>query len=170
MGTMKKFLFFLVFLVSCQSKDMEKINPIDAYFDLNLNSGADHEALVQEYVDLLNFYRTSQGLKPLTYSSEIAHEAELHSADMGSGVTPLGYEGNEERCGHLKDSLKTVVLCGEIVARGSGDPEKVLNSWLKSAAHKAYLLNEHYSHTGVGVSKGPQGEAYWTQIFIEVTE
>jgi uncharacterized YkwD family protein len=55
---------------------------------------------------------------------------------------------------------------GENIAKGSPTPQEVVTGWMSSPRHRANILNGSYTYLGVGyVLKN--GQAYWTQLFIE---
>jgi uncharacterized protein YkwD len=118
------------------------------------------------YFFLLNEYRMKLGLRPLTYSDNIEDLALEHSEWMGQTVV-FGHNGWKERCRKLRTDLEAV-NCGEIVARGQETAKEVLEAWLSSAPHKKSIENPEWTHTGIGVAIGTDGQTYWTQMFIKI--
>ncbi len=53
---------------------------------------------------------------------------------------------------------------GENIARGSVNPEVIMQSWLQSPGHQANILNPDYADIGVGVVLSSQG-SFWVQVF-----
>jgi hypothetical protein len=59
---------------------------------------------------------------------------------------------------------------GENLARFRGTPEATLaqdavTGWMNSPGHRANLLDGGFTHIGIGVARGPNGEVYITQNF-----
>ena len=52
---------------------------------------------------------------------------------------------------------------GENIAQGQRTPEEVVQAWMNSAGHRANILNNGFTHIGVGYVESGN---YWTQQFI----
>jgi uncharacterized protein YkwD len=52
---------------------------------------------------------------------------------------------------------------GENIAMGQRTPEEVVKAWMDSPGHRANILNNTYTHIGVGYV---EGKNVWTQMFI----
>lgn len=52
---------------------------------------------------------------------------------------------------------------GENIAQGQRTPEEVVQAWMNSAGHRANILNNGFTHIGVGYVENGN---YWTQQFI----
>lgn len=58
----------------------------------------------------------------------------------------------------------TYQSAGENIAHEQPTPQEVVNAWMGSEEHRENILNENFTHIGVGyVANGD----YWTQMFIE---
>lgn len=125
-----------------------------------------NETFEEEYVKLLNNYRVSLGLRKLIYVKRIEEVANEHSIYMAGGRGRFGHRGWKGRCGKLLNELDGQ-NCGEIVAMGQTTPHEVFNAWLNSRTHRRMLENPHFTHTGIGIRKNPQGTHFWTQLFLE---
>ena len=55
---------------------------------------------------------------------------------------------------------------GENIAMGQTSPEKVMNSWMNSAGHKANILSDNFGKIGVGCYYS-NGYYYWVQMFTD---
>ena len=51
----------------------------------------------------------------------------------------------------------------ENIAQGQRTPEEVVQAWMNSAGHRANILNNGFTHIGVGYVESGN---YWTQQFI----
>lgn len=53
----------------------------------------------------------------------------------------------------------------ENIAKGSPDPQSVMNGWMNSTDHRNSILNPNYRYIGVGCANY-EGTFYWTQLFM----
>ena len=123
--------------------------------------------LAEEYLLLMNNFRQSQGLRPLTPNTYMSSAAIKHSKNMGRKLIPFGHLGSSKRCSYVQKAMGGGNLCGEIVAQGQATPAAVLKAWKNSLGHRKVMLESRYTHTGIGVVRGINGTLYWTQIFLE---
>src|SRR5699024_2126820 len=52
---------------------------------------------------------------------------------------------------------------GENIAMGQQSPEEVVQAWMNSPGHRENILNDSFTHLGVGYVENGN---YWTQLFI----
>jgi uncharacterized protein YkwD len=112
-------------------------------------------------VALVNQERKEAGCDPVTVDDRITAAAEDHSqdqADMGK-MTHTGSDGSTvgkrvTRAGYTWSKV------GENVASGTTSPERVMELWMNSDAHRENILNCAFENIGVGRVDG-----YWTQDF-----
>jgi uncharacterized protein YkwD len=118
----------------------------------------------------VNKQRAKHGLSLLRLNSNLVASARLHSADMG---TRKYFEHNapapnEEmwsariiRCGYTRSGYRDW-KAGENISYGAGiysSPVLVVDSWMKSAAHRAVILTRTFRDIGVGAFKAEDGYA-----------
>ncbi|SES90175.1 uncharacterized protein, YkwD family [Salinibacillus kushneri] len=118
----------------------------------------------QEVVDLTNQEREKQGLAPLKIDKELSKVAREKSRDMAENNY---FSHNSPNYGSPFNMMKsygiTYRTAGENIAKGQRTPEEVVNGWMNSEGHRANILNENFTHIGVGYVE--QGN-HWTQQFI----
>lgn len=165
-----------------KAKDkLEDINPINQFASEDDDDAAKTDVVVEElalddelsaltdqYMKLLNDYRSDLGLDILSYSKVMEASAFGHSKNMATKAVTFGHLGSSARCASIQKTLGGGNLCGEIVAMGQKSIEAVFKSWKNSAGHRGIMLNPRYTHTGLGFYRGPEGSIYWTQIFLEL--
>lgn len=123
------------------------------------------QAVEQEVVRLVNVERAKAGLPALKADWELARVAEHKSQDMAdknyfSHTSPT-YGSPFTMMKNYGIAYKSA---GENIAQGQTTAAQVVNAWMNSAGHKANILNQNYTHIGVGfVADGN----YWTQMFIQ---
>ena len=114
---------------------------------------------------LVNLERTQRGLKRLRENDRLARAAASHSQDMirrdyFSHVAPSGSTMVDRirGTGYLSGGRRYTM--GENLAWGTGTlatPLRILESWMKSPAHKRNILQPRFEELGVGVALGAPG-------------
>lgn len=121
-----------------------------------------NSSLEDQVVQLVNAERKKHGLSALSKNSTVVTIARNHSKKMAeSGSLYHSNFGNS-----LKNNGVGYRTAGENVAYGTSpfSPQSVVQSWMNSPGHKANILNENFTHIGVGYAKSDKFD-YWTQIF-----
>jgi uncharacterized protein YkwD len=135
------------------------------------NEGLSEHDIEQQVLHLVNEYRTSMGLSPLSWNETIASQCRIHSGNMANGTIPLSHEGFTDRIDIIETSIP-VNGAGENVAYNTGydDPAKIaFNSWTVQTKHLQNLEGD-YDLTGIGVRQNDNYEFYFTQIFVRKGE
>jgi uncharacterized protein YkwD len=121
------------------------------------------EGSKQQIFDITNIMRRRYHVKPLKWDEATAEVAFLHSKDMYDSNT---FTHNSKLFGELSDRLKTAniqyQIAGENIAANYMDAPAVMEGWLNSEGHRDSLLNDKYTHIGVGVF-----HKHYTQDFIQ---
>ena len=121
--------------------------------------------------DMLNQKRADNGLKPLSWSDELATIARLHSHNMAE-LKFFGHRGldNKMVSDRADDiGLKKWRAIGENIAynRGYQDPiGRAVELWLDSPSHRQNLMNSDWRETALGVAVAEDGSYYLTQVFM----
>lgn len=118
----------------------------------------------QEVVALTNEERQKHGLEPLKVDWELSRVAQEKSRDMALNDY---FSHNSPTYGSpfqmMQDWGISYTNAGENIAKGQRTPSEVVNAWMNSEGHRANILNEDFTHIGVGYyEKGN----HWTQQFI----
>lgn len=118
----------------------------------------------EQVVNLVNKYRSQNGLPALAMNWELCRVARYKSQDMHdknyfSHTSPT-YGSPFDMIRNFNISYRAA---GENIAKGQRTPEAVMNAWMNSSGHRANILNASFTQIGVGyVADGN----YWTQMFI----
>lgn len=123
--------------------------------------------ITEQYLELVNEYRISKGLRPLIYNDIIEDVAAKHSKGMAQRTRPFGHYGFSSRCRHIRNRVSPHKLCGEVVAAGQKDAKAVFKAWINSPEHREELENPRFTHTGLGVVRDVRGMIFWTQMMVE---
>ncbi|MEA2358592.1 MAG: hypothetical protein QOI62_1852 [Solirubrobacteraceae bacterium] len=114
---------------------------------------------------LVNDARAAHGLAPLRAVPALARAARAHAQEMvrADVFSHTGIDGSTPsqritRTGYLGGASSWKV--GETIAWGSGRqaaPAAIVRGWLRSAEHRAILLDGRYRDLGVGIALGAPG-------------
>ena len=122
--------------------------------------------LERKVYHLINQYRMSKNLPPLTTDETITQQARIHSHAMAKRKVPFGHGGFGGRVKEISRHFP-YRTAAENVAYNKGYPDCVqqaVQEWLKSTYHRANIRGS-YRLTGIGVAKNQEGGYYFTQIF-----
>jgi uncharacterized protein YkwD len=112
---------------------------------------------------LVNVQRAAAGCGALTADPALAAVARAHSADMRDRhffdhVNPDGLDP------FARAAKAGLVAHAENIAYGQPGPAAVMDAWMRSAGHRANILDCDLTRLGVGVAEGVGGP-WWTQLF-----
>jgi uncharacterized protein YkwD len=116
----------------------------------------------QQVFELTNIIRLKYEKNPLKWDEKTSEVAFLHSKDM----LDQQYFSHESKDGRtLSDRLKQkdvkFLQAGENIAANYTDGIAAVEGWMNSEGHRNTLLNNEYTHLGVGVDN-----KYYTQNFL----
>jgi len=118
----------------------------------------------QKVIELTNEKRAEQGLSPLKIDKELSKVAHKKSQDMAQNNY---FSHNSPTYGSPFDMMKQFGIeyrtAGENIAKGQRNPQEVVDAWMNSAGHRKNILNENFTHIGVGFEENSN---VWTQQFI----
>ena len=124
--------------------------------------------LEQHVHRLVNEHRAAQGLTPLTFSPEISTIARRHSQAMATGRVGVGHEGVKVRQQEIAGFIKLRGIAENVAANREGSAragDMAVADWLSSLGHRRNIEGS-YDLTGVGITQGPSGTHFFTQLFI----
>jgi uncharacterized protein YkwD len=117
----------------------------------------------KQILDITNVMRARHALENLQWDDQTAEVAYAHSKDMAEEEY---FSHESEKFGNLSDRLKAAdvlyELAGENIAANYTDAPAVVEGWLNSESHREALLNNEFTHLGVGVYR-----KHYTQNFVK---
>lgn len=120
----------------------------------------------KQILDITNIMRLRHNVKKLIWDEETSEVAFGHSKDMSDSND---FSHTSKKFGSLSDRLEAANVAyksaGENIAANYTDGPAVAEGWLNSKGHRESLLNEDFTHLGVGVF-----QKYYTQNFIQKSE
>lgn len=120
---------------------------------------------VQSVIELTNAERQKEGLPALEGYTELSNVAQEKAQDMNQ----KGYFSHTSPTyGSPFDMIRDFGIdyqsAGENIAKGQQSPEEVVNAWMNSEGHRANILDNKFTHIGVGFDPGGN---QWVQMFIK---
>ena len=117
----------------------------------------------QEILQLVNYERAKEHLKPLKLSSSMNHYAQIRAKEITkkfSHTRPSGYSCFTV----IPKPYRTV---GENIAAGQRSASEVVAAWMNSKGHRENILNPNFKELGMGYLYLPdsQYKHYWAQLF-----
>lgn len=138
--------------------ELLEVNPPANVIDEEVEKGNERQIF-----DITNIFRDRYELEPLEWDEQTGEVAFAHSKDM---FETNDFSHTSKKYGELSDRLDAANIyyqtAGENIAANYLDAPAVVEGWLNSKGHRESLLNEQFTHLGVGVYK-----KYYTQNFIE---
>lgn len=112
---------------------------------------SEEAAMVNEILDIHNKIRAEYGLGSLTLDSRLSAAATAHAKDM----VEKGYFSHNSEDGtsfdqRIRRYVTDYSMLGENIAMGDMTAEEVMDVWMDSEGHRANILNENYTHIGIG--------------------
>lgn len=121
--------------------------------------------------ELINAERQRRGLRPLVMDGSLTRLARYHSENMARGgylshtdSNGLDLRGRADALGlHNWKSIAENIAYNQ----GYSDPTAfAVERWMISEKHRENVLNDEYTHAGVGVVRASDGTYYFTQVFM----
>ena len=136
----------------------------------DLKIPTDLRALERRTLEGVNEIRVKRDLQSLEYHEGLTVLARFYSREMArfDFFSHTGADGSKlaDRAENNGLSYQSI---GENLhsSRGYDDPVPVaLDGWMNSRGHRKTMLNDTYTHTGVGVVIADDGRAIFTQLFM----
>lgn len=133
-----------------------------------------YASLASEVVNLINEYRTANGLAKLTVNDALSTAAMHRAAESAyADWNMTAMEGGAKR--HIRPNFtKASTIAseygiggnfGENFGRWQASPSEIIAQWKSSSSHNALLLSGSYTKVGIGVAQDSYGDYYWVALF-----
>jgi uncharacterized protein YkwD len=145
-------------LVACDSTIVNR-QPSNTLKPISANT------LEKSVHELVNQYRQSRNLPPLTLDPRMSQIAREHAQAMADDKAPFSHQGFKERIVAIAIPYRTAA---ENLAynQGYSQPDRsAVEGWIKSPGHRQNMEG-NFNLTGIGVTQNAKGEYYFTQLFI----
>ena len=119
----------------------------------------------QEVLDLLNEYRTENGLGTLTMDEELLNAAMIRSGEICIYFSHTRPNGSE--CfSVLHEKGISYSAAGENIA-GNSSLSKAVEAWMGSENHKINILSENFNYTGIAIAESETYGKIFVQVFVQ---
>lgn len=133
-----------------------------------------YASLASEVVNLINEYRTANGLAKLTVNDTLSTAAMHRAAESAyADWNMTAMEGGAKR--HIRPNFTKASTTaseygiggnfGENFGRWQASPSEIIAQWKSSSSHNALLLSGSYTKVGIGVAQDSLGDYYWVALF-----
>lgn len=116
---------------------------------------------------LINSYRRSKGLKPLSVDAQLTRAAKAHSRDLArwDRISHYGSDGSSP-WDRVKRAGFNAKLAAENVGTGQSSIDEVFKGWQKSPGHNKNLLLADAENMGIALVNDPKTEfkTFWTLV------
>lgn len=169
-------LFFVIFilmesisLAAFQSAKAEELDRDERIQEMLVQT-VELSQEVQETLDLVNEYRKQNGLEELKPLARLQQTAKLKAKDL---VENEYFSHDSKQLGTPFEMLKanqvSYDIAGENLA-GNITPERAVESWINSKAHRENILEKRFNYTGICVIESPVYGKVFVQLFIGIEE
>ena len=114
--------------------------------------------------DLINAYRKTQGLKPLSLNPELTNAAKAHAKDLAKWdrISHYGSDGSNP-WDRVKRAGYNAKVAAENVGTGQINFDEVLKGWQESPGHNRNLLMSDVDNMGIALVHEPKTEfkTFW---------
>ena len=120
------------------------------------------------FLDLINGYRGSLGLAPLSLNYQLGAAADYHSYDMAVNnyFDHYLFDGTDPAT-NMRNFGYTGSTTGENIAAGMASAQEVMIAWQNSPEHDAGMRNPNFTEIGIGrvYNENSYYGWYWTTNF-----
>ena len=125
-------------------------------------NGVFQRGYAAEVLRLVNEKRAAAGLNPLSLNQSLTQSAEVRSTELPIKIGHYRPDGS-----YYRTAIKIPYRrCSEIIAWGYTTPERVVNGWYNSSAHRRNMMRDIFTETGVSCYV-VNGYHYWVMHFIQ---
>lgn len=123
-----------------------------------------YEDLTNQMLNLLNEYRTANGLEPVKSSPLMMEMAQQRAKEQEETGLSHTRPDNSICFTIFYDNDVSCYTYGENASMGRSTPEATMEGWKQSEGHNANMLEDDFTHVGIGITYY-NGTYYWIQLF-----
>lgn len=110
----------------------------------------------------VNAERQAAGLEPLAMDEGLAAAAEIRAREAAVHFAHQRPDGREAKS--VMENTPCSWFGENLAVSTDAEAEEIVQAWMASPAHRANILNRHYTKMGAACTKGMDGYYYWAQI------
>lgn len=123
-----------------------------------------YEDLTNQMLNLLNEYRTANGLEPVKSSPLMMEMAQQRAKEQEETGLSHMRPDNSVCFTIFHDYDVYCYTYGENASMGRSTPEATMEGWKQSQGHNENMLEKDFTHVGIGITYY-NGTYYWIQLF-----
>ncbi|MDU2059024.1 MAG: CAP domain-containing protein, partial [Dermabacter sp.] len=144
------------------SDKREKLEQDSSSVYSQLDEDKQLRALSDAVAERINAYRVKNGLNELVYAPVFNDEAAKWSTTMASSKELK--HSNQDKAGYSGENV-ILATCDLDASSVDECADNLFKKWHDSDADNANMLEERFSHAGLGLAKSDDGQVYGTNTF-----
>jgi len=138
---------------------------------ISANAAEEYICEYKDFVDAIGAYvneaRVEAGLNPLYVVPVLNEVADVRAEESLIDFSHTRLDGTKFYS-ILDEYTIDFMRAGENLAAGSDTPEGTFSQWKNSETHWHNIMNEKYTHIGIGIYYAPEDpyQWYWSQMFV----
>ena len=117
------------------------------------------------HLDIVNALRQENGVKNLTYSSELNSSADTHAIDISNQKRAWNFGSDSSSPqDRAETSNFSGMVRGENVSETFEGEFEVIQVWLKNNLSSKIILDAEANQLGLGWYQDPNGTIWWVQV------
>ena len=165
MIALKNFLIFNIICLTLVSCVANNTNSYLGYGKSGLIESYDSTKIRHRHLDIVNALRQENGLKTLTYSSELNASADTHSIDISNQKRAWNF-GSDSSSPQERAEVSgfSGIVRGENVSETFEGEFETLQVWLKDKLASRVILDKEANQIGLGWHQDLNGTIWWVQV------
>lgn len=129
-----------------------------------LTSSAMASGLAGDVLDCVNAERLAVGLHPLAMDEGLTVVSETRAREAGVHFAHQRPDGRSAQS--VMEDVSYSWFGENLAVSTDAEAAEIVQAWMASPAHRANILNRHYTKMGIACTKGLDGYYYWAQVMI----
>ena len=119
-------------------------------------------ALEADVLHFVNAERLAVGLQPLAMDEGLAAASATRAREAGVHFAHQRPDGR--RAQSVMEDVPYSWFGENLAVSTDAEAAEIVQAWMASPAHRANILNRHYTKMGIACTKGLDGYYYWAQV------
>lgn len=119
-------------------------------------------SLAGEVLDCVNAERQAAGLQPLAMDEGLTVVSATRAREAGVHFAHQRPDGRSAQS--VMEDVPYSWFGENLAVSTDAEAAEIVQAWMASPAHRANILNRHYTKMGIACTKGSDGYYYWAQV------
>lgn len=115
-----------------------------------------------DVLHFVNAERQAAGLQPLAMDEGLAAASETRAREAGVHFAHQRPDGRSAQS--VMEDVPYSWFGENLAVSTDAEAAEIVQAWMASPAHRANILNRHYTKMGIACTKGADGFYYWAQV------